>query len=65
MEKMYSTGEAAQQLGLSRDALMFALRNSGAPEPQTGRPGGRRIFSEADVERLRKWFSAHCKTVKA
>lgn len=63
MSVFLTTGEAAHRLGISRDKLMFALRSSGAPEPRTGRLGGRRIFSEEDVERLRKWFSAHGKAV--
>jgi DNA-binding transcriptional MerR regulator len=29
---------------------------SGAPEPET-RIGGRRIFSEADIERLEAWYA--------
>ena len=55
--KWYSTGEAANALGVSRDSLISALR-SGAPEPQAPRVGGRRVFGEEDLAQLRAWFNA-------
>jgi DNA-binding transcriptional MerR regulator len=51
---LLSTGETARELGLSRDALLAALRG-GAPEPQR-RVAGRRLFDDHDVDRLRMWF---------
>lgn len=54
--EILSTGGAAKRLGVSRDSLLAALR-SGAPEPETPRIGGRRIFSEADIERLEAWYA--------
>lgn len=65
MPKFFTTGEAAAKLGLSRDKLMFALRISGAPEPEAGRLGGRRMFSAEDIERLRKWFATRGKLASA
>ena len=53
---LQSTGEAAQSLGITRDQLLWALR-TGAPKP-TVRAGGRRVFTEEDVRRLRQWFAA-------
>ena len=52
---MYSSGEAARLLGVSRDSLLSALR-SGAPAPQSKRIAGRRVFNDEDVERIRAWF---------
>ena len=52
---MYSSGEAARLLGISRDSLLSALR-SGAPAPQSARFAGRRVFSDEDLERLRAWL---------
>lgn len=59
---LLSIGETAAYLGLSRDAVTFALR-SGAPEPETPRVGNRRVFSKDDVERLREWFIARGRNV--
>lgn len=56
MLNVVSSGQAAKEIGVSRDSLLFALR-TGAPEPKAGRLGNRRMFSEADIERLREWFS--------
>ena len=56
MEKvLFSIGEAARALGVSRDALTWALR-AGAPEPTT-RVGGRRLFTVQDLEPLRTWLA--------
>ena len=55
--RCYSTGEAARLLGVTRDAVIHALRY-GAPEPETPRMAGRRVFGETDIERLRAWFRA-------
>lgn len=52
--KFYSTGEAAGKIGVTRDSLFNALRK-GAPDA-VRRMGGRRMFSEAEVERLAAWF---------
>ena len=61
--QLYSTGEAAAHLGLSRDALVAALR-AGAPEPPT-RLAGRRVFGKTDIARLRRWFEARGRFVGA
>ncbi len=54
---MYSTGEAAKLLRITRDSLLFAIRNAGAPEASQ-RFSGRRFFSEGDMKKLKKWFKA-------
>jgi len=46
-------------LGISRDALLAALR-SGAPEP-ANRVGGRRLFSSEDLQSLSQRFAAKTK----
>ena len=55
-ETLYSTGGAAAELGLTRDALLAAIR-FGAPEPAT-RLAGRRVFNDEDLDHLRQWFLA-------
>lgn len=57
----FSTGGAAAALGLTRDALLAALR-AGAPEPGM-RLAGRRMFGPEDMDRLREWFSARGRVV--
>ncbi len=52
--RMYSTGETAQRLGVTRDSLHAALRTS-APDA-ANRIGNRRIFTEEEVGRLAEWF---------
>ena len=51
---IYSTGEAAKRIGVTRDSLFGALKN-GAPDAEL-RIGNRRIFTEDEVERLEEWF---------
>ena len=53
-DSFLSTGDAAVTLGVTRDALTWALRH-GAPEPRL-RIAGRRIFDADDIERLREWL---------
>lgn len=57
----FSTGSAAEALGISRDALFAALR-AGAPEPQI-RLAGRRVFGQEDLARLGEWFAARGRVV--
>ena len=52
--KMYSTGEAAKQVGVTRDSLFAALKG-GAPDA-ANRVGNRRIFTQEEVDRLAAWF---------
>ena len=52
--ELFSTGEAANAFGITRDALVAALR-AGAPEPAV-RLAGRRVFDKEDLRRLRGWF---------
>lgn len=53
--RIYSTGETAEKLGVTRDALLGAIRFAGAPDTEQ-RCGGRRLFSEEDVKKLEEWF---------
>ncbi len=57
MTKFFTSTEAAKAIGTTRDNLLYALRH-GAPEPKR-RLGGRRVFSTADIEDLRRWFDKH------
>lgn len=59
--ELLSTGETATRLGITRDALICALR-SGAPEPER-RIAGRRMFGEADMCALSRWFDARGRRV--
>ena len=52
--RIYSTGETAKRLGVTRDMIFSALK-SGAPDAAL-RTGNRRVFTEAEVERLEAWF---------
>lgn len=52
--KLYSTGEAAKAVGVTRDSLFGALKN-GAPDA-VNRIGGRRYFTEDEVARLAEWY---------
>ena len=57
--RMYSTGEAAKLLGVTRDSLHAALRTTA---PYAGnRIGNRRAFTDDEVEQLRKWFDRRAK----
>ena len=53
---LFSIGEVAKMLHVSRDSLPAALRK-GAPEPITPRVGGRRIFSDEDYAALANWYN--------
>ena len=50
------TGDAATELGISRDALVAALR-AGAPDATT-RVAGRRMSGQDDFADLHRWFEA-------
>ncbi len=52
--RMYSTGETAKRLGVTRDSLHAALRTT-APDAEN-RVGNRRVFTEEEVGRLAEWF---------
>ena len=59
-QNLFSSGGAARALGISRDALLWALR-AGAPEP-TVRVGGRRLFAEQDLQALRAWLAGRSRS---
>ncbi|MEI6233860.1 MAG: hypothetical protein WCT04_12455 [Planctomycetota bacterium] len=50
-----STAAAAQELGIKRDSLQWAMR-MGAPEPAQ-RVAGRRAFTQKDIELVRVWLA--------
>ncbi len=52
--KLYSTGEAAKAIGVTRDSLFGALKN-GAPDAAS-RVGGRRYFTDEEVKHLADWY---------
>ncbi len=52
--RIYSTGETAKRLGVTRDSLHAALK-ANAPDAAS-RVGNRRIFTEEEVGRLAEWF---------
>lgn len=57
---MYATGTAAAKLGLTRDSLQYHLRTSA---PKVGNLyGGRRLFTDSDIEVLRTWFTGRRKS---
>jgi len=60
-KQWYSSGEAAESLDITRDALVAALR-AGAPEASL-RLAGRRVFGQEDLARLRDWFAARGRVV--
>ena len=62
MLKVVSSGQAAKEIGVTRDSLLFALR-TGAPEPTAGRLGNRRMFSEDDIQTLKEWFGSRGRRV--
>jgi hypothetical protein len=57
MRKQYSTLEAAKMLGLLRPNLQRAIRN-GLPAPELIKVGPMkiRLWTDADVERARRWL---------
>ena len=57
--RMYSSGEAAKRIGVTRDSLFAAIK-AGAPDAML-RIGSRRVFTEAEVERLAAWYDQRWK----
>lgn len=57
--RMYSTGETAKLIGVTRDSLHAALRTT-APDAEN-RIGNRRAFTDDEVEQLRMWFDRRAK----
>jgi len=52
-KKVYSVSQAARELGLSADWLREGERRGSLPTAQRDR-NGHRIYSEQDLERLRR-----------
>lgn len=62
--KTYSTKQVAQMVGINRVTLQLWLLSGKLPEPRRVSGGGVdvRIWTERDVERVRKYKAAHyCK----
>ncbi len=52
--RLYSSGEVAKRIGVTRDSLFAALK-AGAPDAEL-RVGNRRVFTGAELEKLAEWF---------
>lgn len=58
---LYSAGQAADLLGVHRDAIQAGIR-AGAPEA-TFKVANKRCFTQDDILALRRWFQAQGKRV--
>jgi len=54
-EHLYSTTDAAREAGVSEYRLAYAIRTQRLAPP-TLKIAGRRIFTQADLERVKKYF---------
>jgi excisionase family DNA binding protein len=50
-ERLLTTGEVAEQLGVARAHLLYLLESRQVPGPSLG-VRGRRLFTRGDVERI-------------
>lgn len=50
---IYSTGEAAKELGIKRDALLYHLNVGKLKDMEVKKVGGRRMFSSEDIETIK------------
>ena len=59
--KGYSTAEVAGKIGVHKSTLKRWLRDGAIPEPKHNRVAGvrYRIWSDRDVERVRRYKAAH------
>lgn len=55
--KLASSGEVARQLGVGRWIIIYLVESGKIPEPQ--RIGGKRVFNEADIEKMRQILVNH------
>ena len=59
--KNYSTVQVARMVGIGKQTLLRWLYSKSIPEPKRRSNGGQvvRIWTDRDVERVRKWKAAH------
>jgi len=57
IEARYSTKQAAQQIGVSKETLLRWLRDRLVKEPPRDRRGWR-VWTQQDIERVAAWNSA-------
>ncbi len=59
--RTYSTNQVVRMVGIGRSTLVSWLRTGKLKEPRRIRNGGvdARIWTDRDVERVRKWKAAH------
>lgn len=62
VEKAYSTGEVAAQVGVNRDDIGAAI--AGGMIPPGNKVGNRYAWYEPDIDRLRRWLSSKGKLPK-
>ena len=60
--RIFSCGQVAEMLGVHRDAIQAGIR-AGAPEASM-KVANKRIFTEADVMAIRRWFISNGRRVK-
>lgn len=63
MEKYFSLGQAAREIGVTTYRIAYAITNQKVAEPQKWMVG-RRAFSESEVQALKKYFDDHPKLRK-
>jgi len=52
VEEYFGTGEAARRAGIARSRLIYLLERGAIPPPSLALPG-RRLFTAADIDRIR------------
>jgi hypothetical protein len=63
MEKYFSLGQAAREIGVTTYRIAYAITNQKVAEPKNWMVG-RRAFSESEVQALKKYFDDHPKLRK-
>jgi hypothetical protein len=63
MEKYFSLGQAAREIGVTTYRIAYAITNQKVAEPKHWMVG-RRAFSESEVQALKKYFVDHPKLRK-
>jgi len=57
-KEVFASGETAQQLGMSREHLLYLIDKKLVPGPSFRVPG-RRLFTPADIERISEVLCKH------
>lgn len=63
MEKYFSLGQAAREIGVTTYRIAYAITNQKVAEPKHWMVG-RRAFSESEVQALKQYFDNHPKLRK-